>query len=64
MSKHACSQCGQLKTVSELNGYDPVNGYFSKAYCRRLAECKSPSAERAMKRLRSELETAEKELKL
>ena len=42
-----CSQCGKIKPIDELNGYDPLaplGQKFSNAYCRNLLECGSQSS--------------------
>lgn len=51
--RHACSRCGAVRTRAELNGYDPITGDFSQAYCRRLMECQSPERESAVSELLS-----------
>lgn len=36
-----CCRCGQTKPLAELNGFDPLQADYSRAYCRRLAACRS-----------------------
>ncbi len=36
-----CTNCHNVKPISELNGYDPMTGDTSHAYCMNLAECDS-----------------------
>jgi len=43
-----CCRCGQLKPIDQMNGYDPITGDTSQAYCLRLAECKSDESEKRM----------------
>lgn len=40
----ACSCCGTVRPLSELNGWDPITGDTSHAHCQRIAECDSSQA--------------------
>ncbi len=49
--KAKCSLCGVEKPVGELNGYDPINNNYSRAYCIRIAECDSPEAKATLNKV-------------
>ncbi len=53
-TEYKCSRCGQLKHIDELNGYDPMTHDYSKAYCRRLADCNSGEADKIVRRINTE----------
>lgn len=36
-----CCHCKQRKAIKKLNGYDPITGDTSRAYCKNLTECNS-----------------------
>ena len=49
-----CSRCGESKPDNQLNGYDPfapAGQKYAKAYCVKIAECKSPEAERILEKV-------------
>ena len=53
-----CSRCGQVKPLSELNGYNPfapVGEKYTRAYCMKIAECDSEVARAAIEKLRAAL---------
>ena len=43
--KHKCYKCGGLRSDEELNGYDPITKDYSRAYCRKIADCKSKTSD-------------------
>lgn len=51
-----CSRCGEARTTDRLNGYNPLTGDFSNAYCRHLADCESQEAQAMADELLSELD--------
>ena len=56
---HSCSLCGAQRPASELNGLNPLTGDNSKAYCRRIAQCRSEEAQAALDWVITELNSAE-----
>ena len=53
-----CNRCGCFKLESELNGVDPfapLPQRYKKAYCRRLVECDSQQARKALEKVTSKL---------
>ncbi len=49
--KAKCSRCGVEKPTSELNGYDPINNDYSRAYCIRIAQCDSQEAKATLNKV-------------
>jgi len=52
-----CSRCGESKPDNQLNGYDPfapAGQKYAKAYCIKIAECKSSEAECTIKKVLDE----------
>lgn len=50
-----CCRCGAEKSLGKLNGYDPISGDTSQAFCRRIAECYSQEAEDQLSELAAAL---------
>jgi len=47
-SKHVktavCSWCGQRRSISDLNGWDPITGNTESAHCIEISTCQSTEA--------------------
>ncbi len=54
--KHRCCKCGALRSDDELNGYDPITKDYSRAYCRKIANCQSKEIDELFKRVAEEQE--------
>jgi len=57
--QYRCSLCGAERPASELNGLDPMTGDNSRAYCRRIAQCRAEEAQAALDWVITELHKAE-----
>lgn len=57
--QYPCSLCGKERPASELNGLNPITSDSSRAYCRRIAQCRSEEAQAALDWVITELNSTE-----
>lgn len=51
MKTGTCIHCKAVKSLSELNGTNPITGDNKDAYCKRLDDCHSENTDRIVSEL-------------